>query len=301
VQCLLLLADASRLYSGPFYYSIITGVVCYGSWRGASLCLSLSASLLLPTIMSFPPLPLGPESLVLITDHIMAPGDFVIHRTVAGVLKDRAKAGCMLVLTDRDWERWKAIAARSNVNLAEQMKQRRLVAIDATRCAALGTSPAALSDYGDATYGPALLNLIRDSLGACDLVILDNVSTLEWAGMPPTEVVRLLRALRALCSQKGAALLVRAHTVGPVADVAKGAAAEGVALRHLRATCDAHVEVRPLVSGRSGAVSGEIAMHAGPLIQDRSFVPIRAERALQYRLTDSGAVFFERGTGGNVL
>lgn len=77
------------------------------------------------------------------------------------------------------------------------------------------------------------------------------------------------------------------------------------------------MEVKPLLSGRSGAVSGEvssacqtkpflnslrqISFHPGPCVDESEFQSIPRSAAVQYRLTDTGAVFFERGTGGGVL
>lgn len=130
--------------------------------------------------------------------------------------------------------------------------------------------------------------------------------------------------------------------------------------RSLYQLCASYIEVRPLASGRSGAVSGEVSsllpiytsmvlfaalptpkpptvisapqtsypsvlrfpihgtsvvltslilqvsLYPGPSymlsasISSHSHL-IPRDKALQYRLTDTGATFFERGTGGAVL
>lgn len=81
------------------------------------------------------------------------------------------------------------------------------------------------------------------------------------------------------------------------------------------------MEVRPLSSGRSGAVSGEVSqdpsyldpiernptyimqlcLHLGPVESKPSYPLITRSAALQYRLTDSGAIFFNKGTSEGVL
>jgi len=61
------------------------------------------------------------------------------------------------------------------------------------------------------------------------------------------------------------------------------------------------VEVRPLSSGRSGAVSGELCLHLGPVESKPSYPLITRSAALQYRLTDGGAMFFNKGTSEGVL
>jgi len=128
---------------------------------------------------------------------------------------------------------------------------------------------------------------------AQSLVILDDISTLEWIGFSFIDIVRFSRALRALCLQSKASLIIRHHLVTP--------AEPDDLFRHLSQLCSYHMEVRALSSGRSGAVSGEVSLHAGPSTHDVAIKTISRSSAIQYRLTDAGSHFFERGTGGGVL
>lgn len=54
----------------------------------------------------------APGSLVLVTDHIMAPGDFMLHRMLASVLKDEGRKA-VLILLNKDWDKWRIIASKS--------------------------------------------------------------------------------------------------------------------------------------------------------------------------------------------
>jgi len=113
-----------------------------------------------------------------------------------------------------------------------------------------------------------------------------------------------------------ATLVVRHHIVAPPEPDAF--------LQHLLQLCTYHIEVRPLASGRSGAVSGEVSIlaplsvprkltnaskyqnvkicvHLGPSMKDTKEHLIPRALALQYRLTESSAVFFEKGTSTGVL
>ena len=95
-------------------------------------------------------------------------------------------------------------------------------------------------------------------------------------------------------------------------------------LRDLLKASQVIVDVLPLSSGRSGAVSGEasycfanltphfvpltepllasqITIRPGALSQNIKLTVKTRKTALQYRLTDSGAVFFQKGTAGGVL
>ena len=79
------------------------------------------------------------------------------------------------------------------------------------------------------------------------------------------------------------------------------------------------MEVQPLASGRSGTVTGEVSFFPSPLLAnnnnsiqislhlgmsgkpDRVATLIPRSNSLQYRLTESGPDFFERGTSESVL
>ena len=62
----------------------------------------------------FPPssLPL-PGEVLLVTDELLAPADFLLHRLLAGHLKESGDSTSVLVSVSEDIERWKAIAAKS--------------------------------------------------------------------------------------------------------------------------------------------------------------------------------------------
>jgi len=98
-------------------------------------------------------------------------------------------------------------------------------------------------------------------------------------------------------SKANATLLIRQHVLTPstaqpmLDDLFR-------ALHHM---CTYHMDVLPLSSGRSGAVSGQVALHAGPGTLRGGVKLLGRSSALQYKLTDAGAVFFERGTGAGVL
>jgi hypothetical protein len=111
--------------------------------------------------------------------------------------------------------------------------------------------------------------------------------------------------------QSKASLVIRHHIVTP--------AEPDDLFRLLRQICAYHLDVLPLSSGKSGAVSGEVclfrvfgnllasellsqvALHAGPSVAKPKIKVVPRSQAIQYRLTDTGVVFFERGTGGGFL
>jgi len=126
------------------------------------------------------------------------------------------------------------------------------------------------------------------------LVVLDDITILEWIGFPLIDVIRFSRTLRALCHKYNATLLIRHHLVTP--------GDPDDLYRHLLQISTYHMEVQPLASGRSGTVTGEISLHLGMSGRsNRAATLIPRNNSLQYRLTESGPDFFERGTSQSVL
>ncbi|KAF8918655.1 hypothetical protein CPB85DRAFT_1280725 [Mucidula mucida] len=203
--------------------------------------------------MVFSPLDLPPGVIQLITDQLASPADYILHQLIASHSKEQKQSKRIVLSVSQSWARWQAIALKNSVNLTQQKTSGSLLFIDA--------GSMALKDvYRDTV----------DSLSPGALVILDDVSTLEWTGTR--------------CSISQATLVIRHH------------------ITELLQLATYHVDVKPLSSGRSGAVSGEVALHLAPNASpNQSIKPIPRSRAVQYRLTDSGAVFFERGNSKGVL
>lgn len=130
------------------------------------------------------------------------------------------------------------------------------------------------------------------------IIIIDDLTILELIGVPTVTLTRFVRALHALCLTSSASLIIRARALSsPVT----GVPFETEFLRYLLNCCHVHVEVRPLASGRSSAVSGEISVHNGGLFSDDCAVAMGRRFSMQYRLNDAGAVLFQKGIGAGVL
>ncbi|KZT65043.1 hypothetical protein DAEQUDRAFT_814575 [Daedalea quercina L-15889] len=242
----------------------------------------------------FPPAGLLlPRELLLITDELPSPADFLLHKLLADHLKHVRGGGtqsrCIILSTVNDPLRWKHVASKANSNLDQHIASQRLSLIDAL--SQLQPESTTLRPLYDVLH--ANLTAAAADEGHA-LVILDDVSSLEWIGFSTADLSRFLRALSALCRKSNAALVIRHHIVTP--------GDPDDLLRHLLQLASHHVDVRPLSSGRSGAVSGEIALHAGACCPPASQVKmIPRSTALQYRLTDAGATFFNKGTSAGVL
>ncbi|PFH45667.1 hypothetical protein AMATHDRAFT_158260 [Amanita thiersii Skay4041] len=248
-----------------------------------------------------PPFNLPNGIVLLITDELSAPADFLLHRSLQQHLKevgngnkDIGSRHVTLLSVSESLARWKALASRVNLNLDQHISAGTLEIIDVLSHVApppaSTTSPTTvLKPIFDLT-----LRTLEKASGASKLVILDDVSTLEWIGFPLPDIWRFTRALSAACRKAGATLIVRHHNVTP--------GEPDDLFFHLLQLCTYHLEVRGLLTGRSGAVSGEIALHPGAAtIVNGSVNLLPRSRALQYRLTDASAVFFEKGTGAAVL
>lgn len=103
------------------------------------------------------------------------------------------------------------------------------------------------------------------------LVLIDDLAHLEWVGIEDNRVLSFLRALRSLLhkvrpiplnrtinlakrslEKTGGSLIALYHTLSTESPM-------NSVCRYLLHTCTCHVGCRPLGSGRSGAVSGEVS------------------------------------------
>ncbi|KAF8148624.1 hypothetical protein B0H34DRAFT_736284 [Crassisporium funariophilum] len=236
----------------------------------------------------FSPFDLPDGIILLITDELLAPATFMLHRTLAAHMKRSLNSKCVILSVTEDITRWKALSAKSNLNLSHHLDSGSVDFID------ISAQVLPISE------GPNLLDIFRRVQSQLDkfdgeniLVILDDITTLEWIGISSVDILRFSRSLRAACLKKNATLVIRHHIVTPndPDDL----------FRHLLQISSHHLEVQPLASGRSGAVSGEISLHHGFSAKSDGVKSIHRNTAMQYRLTDSGPGFFERGTSGGVL
>lgn len=231
--------------------------------------------------------------LVLITDELPAPADFLLHRFLHAKIRDAKQPHCIFLSVSEDFDRIKAVASKATLNLVQNAKLKFIDFIKASEA-----SPEKTTGVAD-TRLYNIINLLSLEIGAMKaaegqtLVILDDIASLEWLGFSPLVLFRFARALKALCLKSGATLVIRLH----ILDASEPGPLFGLLLQ----LCSYHIEVRPLASGRSGAVSGELCLHPGPCEREFKCRLLSRTSALQYRLTDGGAMFFNKGTSEGVL
>ncbi|KAK0452319.1 hypothetical protein EV421DRAFT_1898068 [Armillaria borealis] len=229
--------------------------------------------------MTFTPLDLPQGIIQLITDELPSPADFILHQNLISHSKGAQGSKTNYSVCVR---RMGEMAGYS-IEAPEELWQSYI-----RRCFFFEPEESGLRP---------IFNVVFEVLKECtpdSLIILDDVSMLEWIGVSALEILRFCRALRAQCIKHRATLLIRHHLV--VHDK------PDQLFRDLLQLATYHVDVRPLASGRSGAVSGEVALHLSPNgLSPASVKPVSRSRAVQYRLTDSASVFFERGNSRGVL
>ncbi|KAF9042296.1 hypothetical protein BJ165DRAFT_1529725 [Panaeolus papilionaceus] len=240
--------------------------------------------------MILPPFNLPEGIILLITDELGAPGNFLLHRALAQHLKTDKTA--LVLSVSESLARWKALATKSNINLELQLKKGALTFIDV-----LNYIQPSFESLNQALGLDVIFEQIRNRLDQTTdespMVILDDVASLEWMGFLPLSLIRFVRALRALCLKKNATLIILQHILNPEDPQEL--------LRNLLQISTYHLEVRPLSSGRSGTVSGEVSLHLGFSAPSNPVKLIPRSVALQYRLTDTGPEFFAKGTSEVVL
>ncbi|KAL5519129.1 hypothetical protein ACEPAH_812 [Sanghuangporus vaninii] len=241
-------------------------------------------------------LPRRAGQILLVSDKLEAPAEFIILSILTSHLKQALRRKSILVSFSQVFSHWSSVASRLSPpsNLSSYASKGSFVFIDvlSQEFMSPASSLRSLYDKLNELLETSQANNIDDVQP--NLVVLDGLSLVEWSGSTLLEVKRFVRALRALCNRCNAALVIRHHRVTSdnLDDLH----------RALLCQCSLHVEVLPLASGRSSAISGEITLHAGPLLDDpKSVTTISRSAAVQYRLRDSGATYFGRGTSALVL
>lgn len=196
------------------------GPLCERNWNGSSQDSEVSANLVLfSRILSlmFPTAELTASGLpILITDHLEAPAEFLLYRTITEHLKARKQNRCILLSMSNDLPRWKSIFAKSvcalssscmccllpveqNINLDLQINSGLFKFVDLLtylQPAKLTTSPLV-----------PLFNLVKEYIGLSagqesrDLVVFDDTSSLEWLGHSTIDSTRFIRAMCSICSE----------------------------------------------------------------------------------------------------
>jgi len=249
-------------------------------------------------MQSFPPPDFDSHvGLLLITDELQAPSDFLLHRILNLRLKDSKRSRCLFLSVSEDIERIKSVAAKSSLNISQNARFK-FVDVHSHVEPEVPEVPDQDTSSRDSRLR-SIFDLVSTELRSGQdnegkiLVILDDIATLQWLGYSVLDLSRLCRALTALCLKESATLFIRHHVLNR--------SEPDPLFKHLLQLCSYHVEVRPLSSGRSGAVSGELCLHLGPVESKPSYPLITRSAALQYRLTDGGAIFFNKGTSEGVL
>jgi len=270
---------------------------------------------------------------LLVTDHLASPADFLVHRALALSLKRSSVPGSsnsrvLLVSFANDFSHWSAIASKSNINIRQHLKNGSFSYVDGLSVSGYNhgvqverieecgpVDPIFSSKTGRETISlkliyEAIVQSLRNSPPSLEDIaqtsntkgelIIDDITILEYIGVPPIEISRFLRALRALCNHHSMSLLVRAHA-SPLLISSDSSPFDSKLLKNLLETCHVHLEVRPLTSGRSGAISGEITVHRGGFSGDVHAKGTGRKAAIHYRLTEGSATFFQKGMSAGVL
>lgn len=185
--------------------------------------------------MQFPaPELVSSHRLLLVTDQLPAPADFLLHRFLHLHLKQTKTAKCIVLAVSESLERWKSVAAKA---------VRRVLASHRSKCLTVASSlqnvnvaqngsfqfidvfdhhpPLADREQGNTnkislrTIYDLLSVMLSDSQvdGQTPLVILDDIASLEWLGFSLLDLSRFSRALKNLCAKVRRMLTLETVTV----------------------------------------------------------------------------------------
>jgi hypothetical protein len=158
------------------------------------------------------------------------------------------------------------------------------------------------------------------------LVILDDIASLEWLGFSLLDLSRFSRALKNLCAKVRRMLTLEtvtvlqsnidgcsigcpaSHRYSPRARCALAALAPIMHVSHRGQTSSQRTKRRSEWRGKyvpllmhQNSPNTKICVHLGPSVKDTKEHIISRTSALQYRLTEASAIFFEKGTSTGVL
>ncbi|KAF8314262.1 hypothetical protein DL93DRAFT_2113397 [Clavulina sp. PMI_390] len=254
--------------------------------------------------MIIPGIDIDNGKIAVITEQLDSEAEFLLHRVLSSQLKDRDHGHCILVSTYHDLSHWSTLESRSNIQLSSPHLSKRFEFIDSQLL--LESLDGDCSLHLTTLYGKIIQRVDEITAGYATPqsrsessinVVIQDLSHLSWIGAKEGDIIRFYRALRGACVKRGASLIlsIRILATEPPNPI----------LRDVLSHNHLIIEVLPLSSGRSGAVSGEIIVRPGPWglgSETPTVIPTTTRKtAVQYRLTDSGAVFFQKGTAGGVL
>ncbi|GJJ11570.1 hypothetical protein Clacol_005805 [Clathrus columnatus] len=248
--------------------------------------------------------------------HIASSADFILHRVLAQNLQRGSSVHITLISLEREFAQWRAIAAKNNIQLSTFLQNGNMTYIDGLSISASSQASSGKSDMGPGYYiAPSIFQdvdkvtlhylytiletTLQSTRTKSHMLIFDSPSILEFLGVPSLEITRFIRAVLSLYRSNSTSSLVlfRGHITSPLTTTTTPF--DTPVLRLLVSLAHAHVEVLSLRTGRSGAVSGEVCVHPG--IGDLVNRQGGRRTAIQYKLTDSGVVFFQKGMSKGVL
>ncbi|PVG02185.1 hypothetical protein CPB86DRAFT_780613 [Serendipita vermifera] len=201
---------------------------------------------------------------MLVTDHVDAPAAFLLIRAASAVLK-RTKTSaeltsikrCIFLSFTQDIEHWKALLSKTGLNPAKAVEDGNLSLLDLLSWWRNDIRDGVKDKGGFDRFFDHVYTSLQQELNRAEpsetIVLIDDLAHLEWIGLDEQHILRFLRSVRSLLRKNKCSLLATYH------NLAMEAPASSVH-RYLVETCTVHVECRPLGSGRSGAVSGEVCV-----------------------------------------
>jgi hypothetical protein len=191
-------------------------------------CTQSQTSEHLTNAVMFSPFDLPSGVILLVTDELASSADFFLHQSLVSHVKEKKGVKSIVLSISESLVRWQAVAAKSvrytlgfvatflmipeNVNVNQLCTTGNVQIIDVhTQILKGGSETLSLRPL----YELIEADLPKESPGA--LVILDDISVLEWIGIPFNDIIRFCRALRALCMKVGV------HIFGPMISCLKSA------------------------------------------------------------------------------
>lgn len=238
---------------------------------------------------------LPPSTSILITDTLQSPSLFLATQLIARTLKpqDRKGKGKVILVGISEVEsEYQAILKKQSVQLVTEKQQGNFQFIDGFE----GDVVSIFSEISQSLSSPSTPPQSDQSQET--LVILDDLSALNWIGNSPLKLIKFHLALKNLCHSSNATLVTVLHSDSLSPHPVTIDESDQYLFRSILQHSSYWFELKSLVSQSRG----ELSIHPAPGLMsvggEKGRLRLRrGKEALEYRVEENGAVFEVKGLG----
>ncbi|CAG8557448.1 11356_t:CDS:2 [Paraglomus occultum] len=261
----------------------------------------------LDSVLSFERSNVPPSgSLILITDTLSSEGNFLIHHFIANHLKENRHV--VLVGFNQTLSHYQAIGKKLGIDLSQEKSKSLFSFIDGltsfycsndtsqstadTDASSISQSSSPIEDNLRKFYVMVKEVVAEHPVGSAVSLVIDDLSTLLFAGIQVEAVLRFVKNCRLLIEKNGGSLTLLVHGD----DILMHDINYELFVKSLMYQSEYILSTRGLSSGYSRDVSGDITIARGPRNNDTSY----RTASWHYKTLDNNVQFFAKGHSAGI-